>query len=482
LRILFLTKSVGLTEPLGIMYLSSALKSSGHDTFFINAEHSRDPLAQAESYSPDILAYSLTTGLQDYYLLLNRRLRRRLPKALSVFGGPHPTFFPEMIEEEGVDAVCRGEGEKAMVELADRLSSGKSIREIRNLWVKEGDKIYRNPPRPLVTNLDSIPHPDRQLVYAQDRWVREYPIKHFITTRGCPYDCTYCFNHALAQIYSRESGGDSRRVRWRSVDDLIAEVQEVASKYPLQLVRFVSDIFILSRRWLMEFAEKFPKEIGLPFSCNVRANLVNDGVASLLKSAGCLSVLMGVESGDEELRNKVLGRRMSTQTIINAAQSLHRYRIGIYSQNMLGLPGETFKQALGTMQLNSRIRAKFAWASIFQPYPRTRLGEYAVNQGYYDGRYSDLEITYHSHSPLTFKVKGDKRRIESLHRLFSLGAAMPGLSDLVQEACTLPPNPLTNLLYRLWYGLALKARIFPIRYKPRLFFASVGRFFKKDRG
>jgi anaerobic magnesium-protoporphyrin IX monomethyl ester cyclase len=482
LRVLFVTKSVGLTEPLGIMYLSSALKSAGHQTFFLNAEHSRDPLAQAESFSPDILAYSLTTGLQNYYLSLNRQLRQRLPQALSVFGGPHATFFPEMIEEEGVDVVCRGEGEQAIVELAERLSSGKSIAEIQNLWVKDNGRIRHNPPRPLVTDLDSIQHPDRQLVYAQDRWVREYPIKHFITTRGCPYDCTYCFNHALAEIYSRESGGGSKRVRLRSVDDLIAEAKEVASQYPLQLVRFVSDIFILSRQWLAEFAEKFPKEIGLPFSCNVRANLIDEEVASLLKTGGCISVLMGVESGDEELRNRVLGRRMSTETIVNAAKCLHRQHIAIYSQNMLGLPGETFKQALSTMQLNSKIKAEFAWASIFQPYPRTRLGEYAVNKGYYDGSYSDLEITYHSRSPLTFKVKGDKRRIESLHRLFSLGAAMPALTGVVQETCILPPNPLTTLLYRLWYGLALKSRIFPIRYNPRLFLSSIARFFRKDRG
>jgi len=481
LRILFVTKGIGLTEPLGLMYLSRALKDAGHITHLIQADRVKKPDDLADKFSPHILAYSVTTGLHNFYLELNRRLRKRLPQTISLFGGPHPTFFPEMIDEEGVDIICRGEGEASLVELAGQLSKGGSIRHIPNLWVKEGNKIYRNPPRPLVTELDTIPHPDRELVYAQDRWLAEYPIKHFLNTRGCPYDCAYCFNHALEEVY-RESGGGSRLVRFRGVDDIISEVTEVASRWPLQLVRFVSDIFVFSLGWLSEFAHKFPSRVGLPFSCNVRANLVTDQTARLLKEAGCVSVLIGVESGDEEMRNRVLGRGMSTRTIIKAAEHLHRYHIAIYSQNILGLPGETFKGALSTMRLNSRIKAEFAWASIFQPYPRTRLGEYAVKHGFYHGRYDDLKISYHSRSALTFPRKSDKRRIEALHRLFSFASAFPATWELVQEACQLPPNPLTNLLYKFWYGFAMHRWIFPLRYSIRLFTASVAHFFQKDEG
>jgi radical SAM superfamily enzyme YgiQ (UPF0313 family) len=481
MRILFIFKEIGLTEPLGVPYLSASLKNAGHTTKAIQINKTPDYIGEIEDFSPHILAYSFSTGFQRYILDINRRIKRRLPDALSVLGGPHSTFFPNIIKEEGVDVVCRGEGEEAMVELANAVEDDKPIKTIQNLWVKENGVVYKNPPRPLVKDLDAIPIPDRSVVFDTDEYLRDAKIKHFLNTRGCPYNCSYCFNHALEEIY-RKSNVSARRVRFHSVDRVIEEVNQVKDEYGLELVRFVSDIFVLSRDWLREFAERFPAEVGLPFSCNVRANLIDDEVAGLMKKAGCISVLMGVESADDEMRNEILCRKMSKDTIRSAADALHRNDINIYSQNIVGLPGETFKMALETMKFNSEIGAEFAWVSIFMPYPGTRLGQYAVDEGYFDGDYNKLDYNLHSTSSLTFKNPGDKQRIENLHKLFSVGASFPALQDTLQEMSNLPLNPLYRMIFRMWYGFAMHHWIFPIKLGFKDFLNSIVRFVRKDEG
>ena len=130
---------------------------------------------------------------------------------------------------------------------------------------------------------------------AMDRFTRDLPMKIFFTSRGCPYLCTYCFNHKYNSLYR----GKGEIVRYRSVENVLAEIKDVRSKWPLKHLFFLSDTFILDRAWVRRISERYSAEIKLPFTCNVRANLVDEQVASDLKKAGCISVLFGVESGDE---------------------------------------------------------------------------------------------------------------------------------------------------------------------------------------
>ncbi|HUW13986.1 MAG TPA: cobalamin-dependent protein, partial [Anaerolineae bacterium] len=122
MRLLFVYDTID-NEPHGVMWISSLLKQHGHETKMVVATE-QDPLEVAAEWQPDMLGYSVYTGTQKIYLELNRKLREVVPGALSVFGGPHPTFFPEMIEQDGVDGVCVGEGEYATLELLDALEAG----------------------------------------------------------------------------------------------------------------------------------------------------------------------------------------------------------------------------------------------------------------------------------------------------------------------------------------------------------------------
>jgi len=466
-RILFVAQQVDY-EPQGIMHLSSALKAAGHQVeLAVGAHH--DPLAVARAFQPDVVAYSLITGSQRYYLDLNLRLKAEMPGVFAVFGGPHPTFFPEMAAEEGVDGICRGEGEGAFVDLVNALAGGgpQAVLSVDNWsFQQNGDgrdvRVISNPVRPYVDDLDSLPFPDRALVYERDPIVGRSKIKHFLTGRGCPYNCTYCFNHALSQIYR----GKGRRFRQRSVDNVIEEVRWVRDHYPLEFVVFVDDTFVLSPDWQAEFAETYPREIGLPFFCNTRANLVTEEQVRLLKEAGCHSVSMGIEAANDRIRNDLLKRRMSREQILEAARLIREGGLRFTTTNMIGLPTSTLEDDLETLRLNVQARPSYAHVFIFQPYPRTELGEFTREHGWMVGTFDDIGEVAWDHSVLDFD-KAHQRGLTVLQRFFAIGVEWPRLLPLIERLMKAPDNPIFWLLNKAWKGWAIKNRVHPVKLSLR---------------
>ncbi len=474
MRILFVIKQIDY-EPLGLLYLSSSLRQAGHQVRLAIAAD-EDPVAIAREWQPGVVGYSVYTGSQTYYRDLNLRIKEAVPGVVSVFGGPHPTYFPEFIEEPGVDAVCLGEGEGAILDLVDAVEAGRPLTGIGNWWFKRDGSIERNPLRPLEEDLDRLPFPDRELIYEKDRFTRESGIKHFITSRGCPYNCTYCFNHALAALYR----GKGKRLRQMSVDKVIEEVGWVQKRYPLQFVVFLDDLFIISTEWLRELAARFPQEIGLPFFCNVRANLVTEDKIALLKQAGCTSVGMGVETGNPRLRNEILKRSLSDEQLIGASRLLRQAGIQLVTTNMLGLPGGTLADDFETLALNHACRPAYANAFLYQPYPRTELGEYARQHGLVEGSLDEIDDSAWERSVLRFSSPEEKRQIENFNKLFALAVEWPWLTGLVRRLIKLPPNPFFRLAFKLWKGYAIKSRIHPYHPSFRELVRTVWRFMKFD--
>ncbi|MCW1296481.1 MAG: B12-binding domain-containing radical SAM protein [Candidatus Parvarchaeota archaeon] len=454
MKVLFLAKNIEYEGPIGIMYLSAILKQHGHETKLIETE-SGNLCEQIEHFSPDLIAYSVTTGLHKYYLKLNRKIKSKF-KITSVFGGPHPTYFPEMIKEEGVDVICIGEGELAFAELADKMEKGEDITRIKNLWVKKNNKIFKNSVRPLIADLDAIPFADRELLYEFNPKFKSYPITFFLASRGCPYACPYCFNPTLAKLYKNKGW----KIRRRSVDNLIEEIELVRRKQALQFIQFVDSIFITDEKWLEEFTEKYSKKIGIPFYCHVRANLVNWKVVKLLKKANCASVGMGIECGDDKIRNKVLRRNMSKKQIIDACKLIKKAGIRISSQNMFGLPGGSIESDIETIKLNIQCGVDYPVIMLWQPYPRTELAEYAIQNGYFDGDYERIDFSYYSNSVIKFK-KGEKEKIENLQKLGAIAVEAPFLLPVILKLIKLPKNTFFDSIFRAWYSYCCETRITP---------------------
>jgi anaerobic magnesium-protoporphyrin IX monomethyl ester cyclase len=482
MRVLFVEKQIDY-EPQGIMQLSSVLKEAGHEVGLAIAAQ-EDPVQVAKEFEPDILGYSVMTGSQRYYLDLNLKIREALNghPVMSVFGGPHPTFFPEMIEEPGVDGLCTGEGEGPIVDLANALGNGGLKPDIPNWWFKIDDEIVKNPVRPLVRDLGSLPLPDRELIYDKHIYSRNAPIKRFMGSRGCPYQCTYCFNHAYYQIYKRE-----RRGNQRPVDTIIEEAQWVRSRWPLEYVFFIDDLFIIFDDWLEEFAEKWPKQVGLPFFCNVRADLLMRGPhkVNLLAKAGAFTVSMGIEAANDRIRTSLLKRHMTRDHIIQAGNLLRGAGINVTATNILGLPSGTLEDDLETMRLNADARISYAQAFIFQPYPGTELGQYTVDGDFLSESFNfdDIASISWERSALTLQEE-EKRQIEHLQRWFAIGVEFPWLEPLIRRLIKLPHNRFIDTSYwwihKLFKGYLLNRRVHPIKMNPRALFDAAVQFLRMD--
>ncbi len=430
-------KSSIYREPLGIMSLASAVKHK-HKVFV--ADPSRDDIDKTVSeIKPDLIAYSLRTGFHQRFLDINRKLKEKYD-FVSIFGGPHPTFFPQMITEEGVDCVCRGEGDEAFLELLNLLESGGDITKIKNLWVKENNKVHKNDVRELIQNLDTLEFLDRTIFDDYDE-VKNSKVRSFITGRGCPFNCSYCFNAGFKQLYKGQ-----RYVRRRSVDHVIRELTDVKEKYGITLALFEDDIFNLDKKWLREFSEKFRK---LDLQCiiiGIRVDFMDEEVARLLKEANCIRVSFGIESGSEPIRRIILGRNITNGQVINCARLLRKNGIGFTTENIIAIPTSTLEDDLKTLELNIECKPLFSIAHIMHPYPSTEIFKIAVEQGMFDGDTFDSFGNYYKESPLKIENKTER---ENLQKLFALTVSFPFLYPHMRRLIRLRLTWLYTLLFTI---------------------------------
>jgi len=459
-HLLFIVREID-NEPQGILLISSLVKQAGHRTSLVVATE-EDPLEAVRRIKPDVVGYTVYTGTQKYYMELNRQIKAALP-VFSIFGGPHPTFFPEMVHKEGVDAICIGEGEYATLDLLNALDAGEPITSIPNWHTKVDGAVHQNPPRPLLsaTELNELPFPDRQLLYDAHSASAHTMIRPVITGRGCPYNCSFCFNKAYSELYA---GG--KRTRQRSVARVLEEIKSVRDKHGLGFVLFMDDTFIVNAKWLREFSSQYGAQIDIPWWCQVRADLVNEEKVRLLKDAGCVSVSFGIEAGNDRLRNEILDRNMSREQILDASRLLCEGGIAFSTNNMLGLPGGGIGTDFETLELNIQCRPDYANVFLYQPYPKTRLGEMAFREGYMEGTFDDLTGSVSDSTVIKFSSAAEKRQIENLQKLFALTVEFPWLRGLVRQLIKLPPNGVFWLVYKLWKGFALDRRLFPMKMSP----------------
>jgi len=447
-------------ERLGIMYLSAALKSCGYNVRLILADRLGSVgLAKIMNrYSPDIVAYSAMTGEHISLLKINRNLKKNY-NFLAVFGGQHATFYPDLIKENGCDAICIGEGDITFPEFCHRIIYHKAYWKTPNFIVKYNGKIFRNSVLPLVENLDKLSFPDRSLMYEANPYLLNNSNKIFLAARGCPNECAYCFNKKYNEIYKKKG----KIVRWRSPENLIKEICLVKKHYPLEIVWIDDDTFLLKpKSWLREFSRLYKTHVRLPLSCNTCANLVTDETISLLKDAGLELVWMGVECGNEKIATNVLGRKQKNEQILTASQIIKRYNIKLITYNLLGLPvNNSYNADLQTLDFNIKIRPIFALPSILYPYRGTTIEKYARSQGFLEKNPPFLETNKRS-SIFSF-TKKEKRRIENLHKLFGIIVHFPSLRIFCNFLCKLPLGSLYNSIFYLWYGYNLKIKIFPFR-------------------
>ena len=423
MKILFIFKSHDFMVPRGPSIISAIACGKGHETYLCEM-NSEDPLERVARLEPEVVAYSSMSGESKHYLRLNRAIKERFPDIFTIMGGPHPTFFPEVIDSSTLDAICIGEGDGAIGDVLDRLSAGQPVDGLPNIATRRG----RSPIRNAVADLDSLPFPDYDLFYENIPIMGNAPLKSIMASRGCPYNCTYCFNARWKEIYK----GHGEIVRRHSVDYVMEDIARVRSKWPLSCVKFYDDVFVYRvDDWLEEFCRKYRQQVGLPFFILTRYDLLTEDMVKLLKEAGCRTISMSIEAGNPEIRNKLLKRKMTDEQIIEASLLCEKYGIYTFTNAILALPGSTLKDDIRSIDL--AIEAKSTWAEFacFYPYPGTELGDQTIQMGLYSPDYNHMHTSYQNYSLLSGFTETERRVQRNLGVLGPVAVVIPGLRNLI---------------------------------------------------
>lgn len=360
MKVAFLYNEV---ETLALEYLSAALRRAGHETAllfdpklfdFFRQEYNVRPLARLFSfrkeigerlreYRPDVVGFSVLTANYEWVAAWARFVREHLPGTTIVAGGYHATANSAALLKTGLfDFVLRGEAEDGLVALVDSLQAGEVDRTIPNLaWLDAGGRPVENPLRPYEQDVDRFGRPDKELFW---RIGPPFQVGHMVEwRRGCPWGCTFCGNNHYRQIYypGRKDYMYTREfLRSRSVDDVLAELREIKAVYDPKILRVNDDDICADEPWLLELAERMTDAERIPFKCFAIPNNINERTIVALKTIGCAQIQMGVQSLNPQIR-KMIGRPNSNAQIARAIELARQHGIGLYVDQIFGLPGET---------------------------------------------------------------------------------------------------------------------------------------------
>jgi radical SAM superfamily enzyme YgiQ (UPF0313 family) len=358
-RVLFLYNEV---ESLGIEYLSAALRRAGHTTglvfdprlfdFFRHEYNSRflartfsfeqDVMERVEEFAPDVVAFSMLTANADWCMKYATEISRRMPGVLRVAGGYHATASTQPVLETGtIDWIVRGEAEESLVELVDSLEAGEVDRAIPNLAWLDDDGYHENALRPYEPDLDRFGRPDKELFWGIGA---PFTTGHMVEwRRGCPWGCTFCSNNYYRREYfgARKDWMYTRDfLRSQSVDRVLDELRDIKADYGARIMRVNDDDICADEPWLKELSERMTDAERIPFKCFAIPNNINERTIVYLKKIGCEQIQMGVQSLNPEIR-KMIGRPNSDAQIANAIDLCRRHGIGLFVDQIFGLPGET---------------------------------------------------------------------------------------------------------------------------------------------
>lgn len=408
--------------PLGISTLSALLKNKGHEvllfdtTFMVNHRidnEAREKTKQVKDVdvteywgkdkldidkcfvdclkdnNPDIIAFSV---IENNYGTTKRLLGLiNNSKIITLIGGLFPTVAPHMFKcLDRVDIICIGEGEKAIVELADKIDLGVSIDTINNLIVKKDNYFITNK---LGTYYDWNPYIDSDWTLFDNRHIdkpfmgKMYRTGFFEISRGCPFACSYCINKKCQEVF-KNLGNYHRQ---KPLDLSVSEIKIKKDKYGLELIFFNDEnFFSISKERFNEFKKIYEDNVGLPFFLMSRATSFTDEIiVSKLKEMGCITIGIGIEHGNEKIRNGLMNKKISNDVYKKAFANCRKYGIRTTANIMIGMPFETEDNIMESVEFCKAIEPDSLSISIFAPYYGTKLRDVCVSNGFMEDRYYD---------------------------------------------------------------------------------------------
>ncbi len=399
--------------------ISSILKQAGHDVeIFVPFGFSESRfIAEICRFRPDVVGFSLLTPGRQWALRVARRVKREID-AVTLFGNIETLLDPTLINEDGVDIVCRWEGEAPARELANRIDRGESFDDIPGLWVKSARGITRNGMPADLVDLDALPFQDLAL-YDKYGYFRNGRILPIVNGRGCPYHCTYCFNSTLRAHY-----GGPRWVRKRRPERAVEEIEFHVRHREVRSVLIIDEVLWLDNDWLREFLKLFKERINKPIIGNFRFGPLDEADISALAEAGVKTMILATETADESQRKRLFGKNVSNEEILSVARRLKSAGIAFACSCFFGLPGETVKGHVDGLKFFRAVNPEYLWGTFFQPYPGLPLTKTPLIQSHLPAGLRFMP-TYHHEMCLNIP---DKKRLTNLKKVYFLCMRWPRLA------------------------------------------------------
>lgn len=361
-------------QPLGTLYVASSLIKAGHEVRFLNGAfmtHS-EILKELLEFRPDVVGiYSTAFGWKKAMFTASEIRRAGEQSIFITVGGPYPIAMQEKCLEDSqdIDAVVTGEGEITMVEIVQRLFEGRSLVGVQGIVYRAGDGIVKNPPRPLIRALDSLPFPARELLGDDRNYIpppatyKRKPVAVIMTSRGCNRRCLFCF-----QIDKTRKSG----IRFRSVDNVMEEI-ELCLKQDYREIKFIDDTLAADYERAMRIAHEIKRrELDFTWFASACVNQVDYPLLKAFKDAGCWAILFGAESGVQKDLNSIK-KGITLEQTRKAVKAAKDAGLTVYTPFLFGIPGQTYKDGLKSIEFACELNPDIANFHAITPFPGSEL-------------------------------------------------------------------------------------------------------------
>ncbi|MFH1575550.1 MAG: radical SAM protein [Candidatus Nealsonbacteria bacterium] len=409
--------------PLGLASIAGYLKSNRFDVSVIDAWAEnmellelKNKVSQSEA---DIIGVSITTPRYNEAKSTIEICRQALPKAIIIAGGHHPSALPaETLNEiPELDICAIGEGEITMAELIKALQENWQLSRVDGIAYRENNEIRITKSREFIKDLDILPFPAREL-FPLEKYKpysplgKENPSFITITSRGCPFRCTFCSKDVFKQTF-----------RARSAKNVCDEIEELITKYGAREIPFLDDDFTMNMKRAEEICDEIIKRrLKFHWTCQTRVNQINEPLLKKIKKAGCWLIAYGVESGSQKILDSI-NKDFTVNQVVSAFSMAQRVGLSTGCNIIFGLPGETKETIQDTLNLVKKIKPNVISYGILTVYPGSRLFE-LIKSGKYPGKLRTLKEG--ESIPGTF-FKGD-------HIIFEENLTFEQLREIAQKA------------------------------------------------
>jgi radical SAM superfamily enzyme YgiQ (UPF0313 family) len=362
-----------IEPPLGILYIASFLESKGFSCEVIDAYacalEDSEVIKKAVAASPLLVGLSTNAFNYNRALRYAREIKEKIPDTTVILGGPQPTAIPELcLENPAIDGVVCGEGEFATYEILENLKNSRHpFKTVNGVTYRNSGRITRTPPRTRIIDIDKLPFPAYHLLPSLKHYrgyTRKPPFMGIITSRGCPYNCTFCSKNIFGN-----------KITLRNPENVVSEIEFLVRDMQIRQIDILDDNFAFDMdrcRKICDLLIKRPSKVLINLQTGIRVDSVDKELMLLLKKAGVFKISFGVETGDEDVLGTI-GKSINLEAVLNASKWARESGMIVTGFFMIGLPHDTRKTLQKTIDFAKKMNPHIANFMITIPFYGTPL-------------------------------------------------------------------------------------------------------------